>query len=456
MSTGHPVSGTALLLSQPPEEFARGRYAMVVDALHDAGRPEVEGPMRPAHEVMQLGRMGSMHQSRLSFARSLVRQMIRERWRIARERFRLDAAGIGEAIYRIETPEGCFRFVIFASELDEVRRSDRVIADAWDTACALCDGDIDEAMLDELRENVPRQEAGRCSARVLTLSRANRSQRNFDAILERLAAGRQPDPEWIAEVGYLYRTTAVYGNGKFGIADYERVCRWRTFSRPFSAQMFTVYMVRHFSIEQIEHMARARSATAAALARDLARYLGIGNSTGLGMAPFLINHPLLVDRWITARETALARVRAIPASASDLTRLQGLIHRARQHLRETATTDSRQSEANAEVCAELEYLSRALDLAGSTDRLWEQVLEEFCPGFGLETQELVVSLLLELYPSAVNALEDDMAASEDDALCPEMPAAALRSLIEQRYGWALDYDFRNPGSRHYFWYRSAE
>jgi hypothetical protein len=428
----------------------------MVDAMPRAGHFEVEGSLRPADEVMQLRRLGSMHQSRLSFARSLVRQMIRERWRIERERFRLDAAGNGEAIYRIDTPEGCFRFVIFASELDEARRSDRVIADAWDTACALCDGDVDEAMLAELRENVPRQEAGRCSARVLTLSRANRSQRNFNAILERLAAGRQPEPEWIAEVGYLYRTTAVYGNGKFGIADYERVCRWRTFSRPFSAQMFTVYMVRHFSIEQIEHMAQARSATAVALARNLARYLGIGNSTGLGMAPFLINHPLLVDRWIEARETALARVRAIPARATDLKRLRGLIRRACQHLQETVTADSSQRQVNAAVRAELGCLSRNLDIPGPSDRLWDRVLDEFCPDFGLETQELIVSLLLELYPSAVNGLEDDMAAAEDDALCPEMPLEALRRLIEQCYGWALDYDFRRPGSRYYFWYRSAE
>jgi hypothetical protein len=44
----------------------------------------------------------------------------------------------------------------------------------------------------------------------------------------------------------------------------------------------------------------------------LRRALGIGNATGLGMAPFLVNHPDLLNNWIAAREAAIARVRALP------------------------------------------------------------------------------------------------------------------------------------------------
>ena len=39
--------------------------------------------------------------------------------------------------------------------------------------------------------------------------------------------------------------------------------------------------------------------------------LGIGNSTGLGMAPFIVNHPTLLNNWILARETALKKIREI-------------------------------------------------------------------------------------------------------------------------------------------------
>ena len=45
--------------------------------------------------------------------------------------------------------------------------------------------------------------------------------------------------------------------------------------------------------------------------KDIARNLGIGNSTGLGMAPFIINHPTLLHNWIYCREKALREIRSI-------------------------------------------------------------------------------------------------------------------------------------------------
>ena len=47
------------------------------------------------------------------------------------------------------------------------------------------------------------------------------------------------------------------------------------------------------------------------LDHDICRNLGIGNSTGLGMAPFIVNHPALLNNWVLARETALKNIREI-------------------------------------------------------------------------------------------------------------------------------------------------
>ena len=47
-------------------------------------------PMRPASKVMQLDRLGSLHQSRLSFMRTLVRRMVAENWQISAPVFDLD------------------------------------------------------------------------------------------------------------------------------------------------------------------------------------------------------------------------------------------------------------------------------------------------------------------------------------------------------------------------------
>ena len=37
---------------------------------------------------------------------------------------------------------------------------------------------------------------------------------------------------------------------------------------------------------------------AIALEKNIKQHLGIGNSTGLGMAPFIIKHPKLINKWM--------------------------------------------------------------------------------------------------------------------------------------------------------------
>ena len=42
-------------------------------------------------------------------------------------------------------------------------------------------------------------------------------------MVDSLSNGKQPNKEILSKVGYLYRTTAVYGSGKFGLADRFRI-----------------------------------------------------------------------------------------------------------------------------------------------------------------------------------------------------------------------------------------
>ncbi|MBF8743861.1 hypothetical protein [Pseudomonas guariconensis] len=413
--------------------------------------------LRPASQVMDLARLGSHFQSPLSFVRSSMRRMMNQHWQVRRSRFDLDAEGFGTAIYRIDTPNAHYHCVLFSAYLPPEKRSDRVIADQWDVTFVLVAGDVDEAQLADLQRNVPLQEAGRFDARVLVLSRANRSLRNFDRFLTALAEGSQPDPRQLAEVGYLYRTTAVYGNGKFGIADFACLQGNPDFDQPFAAQMFTVYLLRHFSIEQIEHMAQALDPQRAVkLAPALQRYLGVGNATGLGMAPFLINHPQLVERWISVRETALAQVLSQAAEPAHLARLHTLLQRAHQHLAQTLTDDPRQHAQNQCTLTELTALAQWLERQPASGDLWPRLLAWSEAHGGLGCQELLVSLLLELYPEQVTPLADQMGVAEAWRLDAQMPLVQLRELIEQQYGWALAYDFGDVEAEHFFWYRSAE
>ncbi len=411
---------------------------------------------------MDLVRLGSLFATRVSFTRTLVRRMAREGWRISCPRFQVDARGVGQAVFAVDTPAGRLGFVAFCEHLEPRERTDRVIATRWDATFALLEGDPDADTVARLAAHVPRQEAGRVSPRELVLSRANRSVRLFEHVVDALAAGRQPEPAQLARVGYLMRTTAVYGNGKFGLSDLARLQSSGVFRLPFQAEMLTVYLARHFSLALVEHLARARAPdTAVALEPRLARALGVGNATGLGMAPFLVTHPQLVNRWLTVRETALARARGIErASAAQRRRFPLLLERARRHLARWHTDDPRQGPRIHALRRELDVLAHdwraradtLLDAPYPFDALFRQVEGRA----GTETEELVASLLIELASEVVDDLENETGCEEDEAIRPGMTVGGLLTLLERDYAWALQVDFAAPASRHMFWYVSED
>lgn len=425
--------------------------------LHLRNAPETL--MRAPQEVMRLSRLGAFHQTRLSFARTLVRRMARERWRFSTSRAELDDSGYGAVVYRIDTPAGLLSFVAFSQPLTPEERTDRVIAEKWDTTFALLAGEPDEAMLDQLRREVPRQEAGRFSPAVLVLSRANRSVRLFDRVVDALAAATQPCAAELVSVGYLMRTTAVYGNGKFGIADLDRVWRHGVFALPYQAEMLTVYMARQLSFDLVDHIARRRSAAAVALDARSRRSLGVGNATGLGMAPFLVGHPQLLHAWINVRETALARVRAVEvADATHCSRFAAFLARACGHAAQWRTDDPVQMKRIETLRAELYGVQQDLGdpVFLAAERPWDFLYRRAAQRFGLETQEMLASLLIELYPGLVDDLENSTTADEHEWLDPVMRVADLQRLIERQYDWALGIRHGGAEARHFFWYLSAE
>ncbi len=418
--------------------------------------------LRPPETVMRLERIGSFHQTRLSFMRSLLRRMAREGWTGACERFDLDDRGVGVAVYRVSTPRGVIRLIGFGHELPPEERTDRVIATKWDATFALTTAAADAATIERLRAAVPLQEAGRCSPAELVLSRANKSVRLFETVVAELAAGRQPTPEAVAGIGYLMRTTAVYGNGKYGLSDLAHTFGGGIFSRPFEAELFTVYLIREFSFDLVAHLARVRApATAVALAPESKRMLGIGNATGLGLAPFLIAHPILIDRWMTARETAIARVRALArAEAGRVARFHALLERAIAHLAEWRTDDAGQMARIERLRREMPDFRAWLAAAGANLfqelRPWNRLAEAAQARLSIEGQELLNSLILEPHGDLVDDLEDDMAGEEALALDPAMRLRALVRLIETNYAWALQIDYDDPAEQHLFWYVSED
>jgi len=244
-------------------------------------------------------------------------------------------------------PEGVSHEAIpvIAHDLAPAMRTDRVIAEAWDATYTLFDGIPDAREMARLRENTPRQEAGRYVHTDLILSRTNKSARLFDDVVECLAKGRQPDAARLDDVGYVMRTTAVYGNGKFGIADRCRYAVRDGWGGPFRLEMLTVWMIRQFVADLIDHMAKAKGGrSAVSLEKVLRRRLGLGNSTGLGLGPFIVNHPALFARWVECREIALALVCAQRDATSDAWQMfRDWIYRAERDVAGWLVPDALQS-----------------------------------------------------------------------------------------------------------------
>ena len=416
--------------------------------------------LRPPDTVMKLARLGSFHQSRLSFMRVLLRRLVRENWTFERVRFDIDPPGVGVAVYEARGPERTYSLVAFAHDLAADQRSDRVIAQAWDATFALVDGVVDAATIERLAANVPLQEAGRVSAGELTLSRANRSVRLFDHVVDRLAAGEQPDSVMLDEVGYLMRTTAVYGSGKFGLADRERIAGRPELAGPFQAEMLTVFLIRAFSLDLVEHLAKRRSpSTAVAMEPALRRTLGVGNATGLGMAPFVINHPSLFSNWIVARETALARVRALPeAEPHAQARFLELLERARLNAAGWRSVHEIQVEKVATLVADLDALVAVAPEIVAGAKPWDRLVRWAEDSLGLEGQEQLVSLVLEPYGALVDDLATEMGADEDTVfdIDGSMTTDDLTVLVTDLYGWALGIDWTDSDETARAWYVSED
>ena len=406
---------------------------------------------------MKLSRLGSFHQSKLSFLRSFLKEF--KDWEYNRDLFDLDENGYGRAVYSFSKKNRTYSLVCFANKISDKERSDRVIATKWDAAFVLYDGIPSKKDIERLELNVPKQEVGRLSYKELTLSRANKSVRAFEHVVDSLSSGRQPDKEFLSKVGYLYRTTAVYGSGKFGLADRFRIKNREEICGPFRLEMMLVYLVRQFTFDQVNHIANNRSPkNFVELDKEISRNLGIGNSTGLGMAPFIVNHPTLLNNWILAREKALKKVREIKnVKKEDFDIFVECLKKSLKNVTSWNTDSEFQKNKIKQLLTDLNKLLIFIDNLNFQDEfsfnklyLWAE------ENLGLECSEYVVSMMLEPYDSIVNPLIHEMSSEEDKFfnIPGDRTILDLRNILEEKYSDILKIDFNEKESNENFWFIS--
>ncbi len=407
--------------------------------------------LRAPCDVMQLRRLGAMFPTRLSFLRVLTRALAQHGTPPQRHLWQMDTDGHGRAVYTLELFGRPYALVALSQDLAPEARSDRVIATAWDAAFVLYDGVPSTAEIDRIAAAAPLQEAGRFTEKDLVLSRANKSVRLWSHCVERLRSGAQPDPAFVNDVGYLMRTTAVYGNGKFGIADRALYAGRAGFEMSFMAEMLTVWLIRHFTHDLLEHVAGA------GLEPDLKRHLGIGNATGLGMAPFLVTHPVLLNNWMMVRETALARVRAVPhLTVEHIASLQAHYERAGAHLEQWNVADVGAQAAIHALRKDWPGLSSHLADAALQAPYAMEALWQAGQRLSIETQELLLALMLEPFGDLVDGLAECLT---DPFGAPNETfedTDALRAALATQFDWALGIDYDDKTASAQFWYVSEE
>lgn len=422
---------------------------------------DVSAFRRPPDVVMRLDRMGSFHQSRLSFMRSLLRRLQHEKWKFERQLWQIDDLGFGCAVYTVYGPQRPYSLVAFSHYLSDDQRSDRVIATAWDATFTLHDGVPTRDDLERLEKNVPLQEAGRISDAELSLSRANKSVRLWQHVVDSLAAGRQPDRDKLENTGYLMRTTAVYGSGKFGAADRNTISARSEMAAPFQAELLSVWLIRAFSIDLVEHVAKIKGGEkAVAIDPTLRRRIGVGNSTGLGMAPFLINHPTLINNWMMAREEAIARVRALPDTTKPAVDVfLEKFNRAREVLANWHSEHPVQQCKLAALAADQQHIANYIrDNSLLTEHPWDRFYRWAETTLSLEGQEQLASLMLEPYGDLVDGLTQCMDADEYRSfhINGAMQISELKDLLERECRWAINVDYSDEANRARVWYISEE
>lgn len=420
--------------------------------------------MRSAGEMMEPDRLAAIQPSRISASRALVSRAISGRWQILCKRFDIDEKGNGVAEYRIEIGGWRFSFPVYSFEPSPHGRTGRIIGRSWDMMGALVEGDMSQADFETTRAELPKLYEGRATPGTLIWCRSNRSGRFFESARQALIAGRQPDVAELAQTCYLMRNTGLDGNGTFGTKTFlayegDHPLRWS-----LAAQMLCAYMMRVFAQDLLQHLVRLGSPQAPAMAKDLRRFLGVGNGSALGLMLFVNNHPRLIERWLFIREEAIARAKALlpDDQGTEIAKLLGLIEKAINFRSQdrAAYENFTRSDVLAE---ELQVIRRTVaDLLQrwqAGNRFESEPFAELAASLDgrvhAEAMETLHSLLIELVPEEADALVEGLVIDEELTGRPEMSAGRLRDILRNDYAWVFRLDLDIAPAERYVWYKSV-
>ena len=396
--------------------------------------------------------MGAARLTRYSFSRTMLRRAVRGRWRARQARFDVDDRGHGEAVYEIDAGGHKLSFVAFTTTIDESEHTDRVIAERWEIAAALVEGDLTGEFLNLLRRHVPLQEAGRFDPRSPG-AHPGQSQRAVLRLPRRCPRREASSPTLIwwptpATSCEAPRSTPTASTGCGHSRDTPTDHPLRV---PYRAQFVCAWLFRELGYDLVEHCARAKGGAAAVpFDEQWRRYFGLGNATGLGLVPFAFKHPRVIHAWVSIREMALADVRALPGNRARLERLDAWIQRAHAHFVHGTDDDCRPFLNSVDVATVVLRVREAFDRC-RRDPLPFDALYRWSESDGPETAELVVSLLLEMHDGDDELIDEMLTVDEHSPLDPALTVGHMRTMLASRFEWLGRLDLDDESADEWWW-----
>ena len=224
--------------------------------------------------------------------------------------------------------------------------------------------------------------------------------------------------------------------------------------------MMLVYLVRQFTFDQVNHVAKFKNPmTAVNLDLEICKKLGIGNSTGLGMAPFIVNHPTLLNNWIMSREIALKKIREIKkVNTRDVELFKQSVKNSIKNITSWNTESEYQQKKITSLLENVQKFLRFMDKKFSFEAnfpfnqiyLWLE--KETCD----ECIEYIVSIMMEPFDDIVKPLIGEMSSEEDQYfnIPTNRTIEDLRNIIEKRYPDILKINFNKKENYKNFWFIS--
>ena len=183
------------------------------------------------------------------------------------------------------------------------------------------------------------------------------------------------------------------------------------------------------------------------------------SSTGLGMAPFIVNHPTLLNNWILARETALKNIRKIKfVEKKDSDLFKTCLKKSIKNITSWNTDSEFQKKKIQSLFNDLnkfiQFIEKDFDFlkefAFNNIYLWAE------ENLGEECIEYIISMMMEPYDDIVNPLINQMSSEEEKYfnIPTDRTIGELREILEKKYSEIIKIDFSKKENYQNFWFIS--